>query len=137
MKPHVSGITLGVRDLNRAKRFYSEGLGWPIQQDQNEWASFSLGNGSSALGLYPWDRLAEDAGAAADGKGFRGITFSYIVRSEARVDAVLAEAERGGGKIAKPAQRAAWGGYFGYFTDPDGYLWKVAAGYEGDTTFAE
>jgi hypothetical protein len=51
MKPHVSGITLGVRDLNRAKRFYSEGLGWPIQQDQNEWVSFSLGNGSSALGL--------------------------------------------------------------------------------------
>jgi uncharacterized protein len=128
MNPHVSIITLGVRDLNRAKQFYSEGLGWPIQQEQGPWVCFSLGNGSSALGLYPWDALADDAGVAANGSGFRGITLSYIVRSEERVDAVLAEAERAGGKIAKPAQRAPWGGYFGYFTDPDGYLWKVVAG---------
>ncbi len=127
MKPHVSIITLGVRDLNRAKQFYSQGLGWPIQQEQGPWVAFSLGDGSSALGLLPWDALADDAGVAADGSGFRGITFSYIVGSEERVDALLAEAERAGGKIAKPAQSAAWGGYFGYFTDPDGYLWKVVA----------
>jgi hypothetical protein len=128
MNPHVSGITLGVRDVNRAKQFYSEGLGWPIQQEQAEWVSFSLNNGTSALGLLPWDALADDAGVAADGSGFRGITLSYIVRSEERVDEVLVEAERAGGKIAKPAQEAQWGGYFGYFTDPDGYFWKVAAG---------
>ena len=128
MKPHVSGITLGVKDVNRAKQFYGKGLGWPVQQEQGEWVSFSLNNGSSALGLLPRDALAGDAGVAADGSGFRGITFSYIVPSEERVDAVLAEAERAGGKIAKPAQGAAWGGYFGYFTDPDGYLWKVVAG---------
>ena len=129
MNPHVSIITLGVRDLNRAKQFYSEGLGWPIQQEQQgRWVSFSLNDNSFGLGLYPWDALADDAGVAADGSGFRGITLSYIVSSEERVDAVLAEAKRAGGKIAKPAQKASWGGYFGYFTDPDGYLWKVAAG---------
>jgi hypothetical protein len=113
----------------------SEGLGWPIRQEQGPWVSFSLGNGSSALDLYPWDALADDAGVAAAGSGFRGLTLSYSVRSDERVDAVLAEAERAGGKIAKPAQRAPWGGYFGYFTDPDGYLWKVGAG-AGEQPFA-
>src|SRR5713226_8588116 len=135
MNPHVSGITLGVRDVNRAKHFYSEGLGWPIQQEQGEWVSFSLNNGTSVMGLLPWDALADDAGMAPDGSGFRGITLSYIVRSEERVDAVLAEAKRAGGKIAKPAQRAPWGGYLGYFTDRDGYLWKVVSG-EGPQPFA-
>jgi uncharacterized protein len=65
---------------------------------------------------------------AADGSGFRGVTLSYIVRSEDRVEGVLAEAKRAGGKIAKPAERQPWGGSSGYLTDPDGYLWKVAAG---------
>jgi catechol 2,3-dioxygenase-like lactoylglutathione lyase family enzyme len=89
MKPHVSVITLGVRDLNRAKEFYGKGLGWPSS-------------------------------------GFRGVTFAYSVRSEGRVNAVLAEAERGGGAIVQPARRTDWGGYGGYFADPDGYLWEVA-----------
>ena len=125
MKPHVSAITLGVKDVNRAKEFYKS-LGWPIQQDyQGVWVSFSLNNGSSALGLRAWDTVAGDAGVPPTGSGFRGITFSYDVRSKERVDAVLAEAKRAGGKIAKPAEDAAWGGYSGYFTDPDGYLWKV------------
>src|SRR5213593_3624056 len=107
MNPHVSAISLGVRDLDRAKRFYSEGLGWPIHQEQGQWVSFSLGNGSSMLGLYPWEALAAVAGVAADGSGFRGFTVSYIVRSEERVAEVLAEAERAGGTIVRPAQRAA------------------------------
>jgi uncharacterized protein len=128
MKPHVSVITLGVTDLNRAKQFYSEGLGWPIQQEYGQWVSFSLGDGSSALGLYPWEVLAADAGVPADGSGFRGVAFAYVVRSDERVAAVLAEAERAGGKIVKPAQREAWGGSSGFFADPDGYLWKVASG---------
>jgi catechol 2,3-dioxygenase-like lactoylglutathione lyase family enzyme len=63
-----------------------------------------------------------DAGVPPDGSGFRGVMFSYVVRSEERVDAVLAEAERAGGEVVKPAQQACWGGYFGYFADPDGYL---------------
>jgi uncharacterized protein len=103
MRPHVSVITLGVRDLDRAKEFYSEGLGWPIQQEEGEWVCFSLGNGSSALALYPWDAFADDAGVAADGNGFRGVCFAYNVRSDDRVDAVLAEAERAGGTIVQPA----------------------------------
>ena len=128
MKPHVAVITLGVGDLKRARRFYSEGLGWPIQQEDDNWVCFLLGDGSSALALYPWNELAEDAQVAAEGNGFRGVTLSHNVRSEARVDEVLAEAERAGGKVIRRAERAAWGGYRGYFADTDGYLWEVATG---------
>jgi uncharacterized protein len=127
MNPHINVITLGVEDLDRARQFYSEGLDCPIQQDLGGFVSFSLGDGSSRLALYAWDMLAADAGVAADGDGFRGFTLNYIVSAAERVDEVLAQAERAGGKVVKPAQRAQWGGYFGYFSDPDGYLWKVAA----------
>jgi catechol 2,3-dioxygenase-like lactoylglutathione lyase family enzyme len=128
MKPHVAVITLGVKDLRRARRFYSEGFGWPIQQEDHNWVCFLLGNGSSALALYPWDELAEDAHVRADGTGFRGVTLAYNVRSEERVDEVLAEAEQAGGKVVKPAERTSWGGYGGYFADTDGSLWEVATG---------
>ena len=128
MKPHVAVITLGVRDLEQARRFYSEGLEWPIQQEDSNWACFLLGDGSSALALYPWDELAADAQVPADGTGFRGVTLAYNVRSHERVDEVLAEAERAGGKIVKPAEGTSWGGYGGYFADTDGYLWEVATG---------
>jgi len=127
MNPQISVITLGARDMNRAKQFYSEGLGCRIEQDHGKFVSFNLGSGSSALALYAWDALAADAGVAGDGSGFRGITLNYIVPSAERVDEVLAQAERAGATIVKPAQRAQWGGYFGYFSDPDGYLWKVAS----------
>jgi predicted enzyme related to lactoylglutathione lyase len=130
---HISGIQIGVADLERAKRFYGEGLGWPIEIDQPYFVSFLADDGSSALGLYSWAFLANDAGVSPDGSGFRGFAFSYIVRSDDRVDTVLGEAQRAGGTIVKPAQRAPWGGYFGYFADPDGYLWKVVTGtYEVD-----
>jgi len=128
MKPHVAVITLGVEDLKRARKFYSEGLGWPIQQEDDNWVCFLLGDGSSALALYPWSELAEDAHVPADGAGFRGVTLAYNVRSEERVDEVLAEAERAGGTVVKGATLAAWGGYRGYFADSDGYLWEVATG---------
>jgi catechol 2,3-dioxygenase-like lactoylglutathione lyase family enzyme len=136
MNPHVGVITLGVGDLDRSKRFYRDGLGWPVQVDQGQFVSFRAADGSSGLALYPREVLAGDAGVPADGGGFRGITFSYIVRSPERVDAVLGEAERAGGEIPQPAQRARWGGYFGYFADPDGHLWKVVAG-DGDQPFSE
>jgi catechol 2,3-dioxygenase-like lactoylglutathione lyase family enzyme len=128
MNPHVAVITLGVKDLQRARRFYGEGLGWPIQQEDDNWVCFSLGGGSSALALYPWDALAEDAKVSADGTGFRGVTLSYNARSEERVDQVLAEAARSGGKVVKHAEPTSWGGYGGYFADADGYLWEVATG---------
>jgi uncharacterized protein len=72
--------------------------------------------------------LAGDARSDPDGSGFRGLTLAYVARSEERVDEVLAEAEAAGGSIVKPAQRAEWGGYSGYFADPEGYLWEVASG---------
>jgi catechol 2,3-dioxygenase-like lactoylglutathione lyase family enzyme len=128
MNPHVSVITLGARDLERVRKFYSNGLGWPIQQEDYNWVCFSLGNGSSALALYPWDALAEDAGVSAGGSGFRGVTLAYNVRSEERVDAVLAEAQGAGGRIVRAARRASWGGDSGYFADPEDYLWEVATG---------
>lgn len=133
MNAHISGIQIGVEDLARAKQFYNEGLGWPIDIDQPYFVSFAPNEGSSALGIYKRGFLASDAGVSAEGRGFRGFAFSYIVRSDDRVDAVLAEAERAGGTLVKPAQHAPWGGYFGYFADPDGFLWKVVTGtYERD-----
>ena len=127
MSLQINAITLGVGDLNRAKQFYSEGLGCPIEKDYPGFVSFNLGDGSSPLALYTWDALANDAGVPSDGSGFRGITLNFIVPSAERVDDVLAQAERAGGTIVKPARQAQWGGYFGYFGDPDGYLWKVAS----------
>jgi len=128
MKPHVAVITLGVRDLKRARKFYSEGLGWPIQQEDYNWVCFLPGDDSSALALYPWDELAEDAKVRADGSGFRGVTLAHNVRSKERVEEVLAEAERAGAEIVKAAQPTSWGGYGGYFADPEGYLWEVTTG---------
>jgi uncharacterized protein len=125
VKPAVNVITLGVRNLARAKRFYAEGLGWPIRVEDDNWIVFPLGEGSTELALYPWDDLAEDAAVAADGSGFRGVTLAYVVRANDRVEVVLAEAEAAGAAVVKPAQRTSWGGYSGYFADPDGHLWEV------------
>jgi predicted enzyme related to lactoylglutathione lyase len=127
MNPHVNAILLGVGDIDRAKKFYSEGLGWPIEQDHARYVAFSSGEGSSALGLYPRADLAGDAGVPAEGSGFAGITLNHFVPSEEAVDAVLAEAERAGGKVLKPGAQAQWGGYSGHFADPDGFVWKVVA----------
>lgn len=138
MNSHVSVITLGVNDVTRAKQFYSDGLGWPIQQDHGQFVSFTPADGSSAIALYPKDVLAADAGLLPDGSGYPGFMLSYIVPSNERVDAVLGEAERAGATIVKPGQQAQWGGYFGYFADPDGFLWKVVSGrYEVDGVLRE
>lgn len=128
MRPHVAIIGLGVKDFARAKTFYSEGLGWPILLEEGEWACFSLGDGSAAMTLFGWDEKAADAGVPPEGNGFRGVSLGYNVRSEERVDEVLAEAERAGGVITKPAAHTFWGGYSGYFSDPEGHLWEVATG---------
>jgi catechol 2,3-dioxygenase-like lactoylglutathione lyase family enzyme len=128
MNAHVSAITLGVRDMTKAKEFYATGLGWPVHQDYGQWVAFSINGGTALLGLYAWDSLAGDAGVAPAGNGFRGVTLSYLVPSEERVEAVLGAASRAGATIVKPAEKAQWGGASGYFADPDGHLWKVAAG---------
>jgi catechol 2,3-dioxygenase-like lactoylglutathione lyase family enzyme len=124
---HVSVITLGVRDLDGARRFY-ERLGWSAAQEDDNWACYVLVGEATAIAFYPWDELAEDAGVEPQGNGFRGVTLAYNVRSEARVDEVLADAEHAGATIPQPPRRREWGGYSGYFADPEGYLWEVATG---------
>ena len=109
MKAQVSVITLGVRDFARARDFYVERLGWPVQQEDDNWVCVILGGGATAFTLYPWDELAEDARVPADGDGFRGVTLAYNVRSEERVDEVLAEAESAGATIVNSNQ-ATWFG---------------------------
>ena len=126
MALQVTAIMLGVRDLARAKKFYGDGLGCTIDKDYPGFVSLSLGDGSSSLVLYEWDAAAQDAGVPPAGSGFRGVSFHYIVSSRDTVDQVIADAEAAGGAVVKEAAAAQWGGYYGYFSDPDGHLWKVA-----------
>jgi uncharacterized protein len=122
----VTAIMLGVSDLARAKKFYGDGLGGTVDKDYPGFVSLSLGNGSSSLALYEWDAAARDAGVSPEGSGFRGVSFHYIVGSRDTVDQVIADAVAAGGSVVKQAAAGQWGGYSGYFSDPDGYLWKVA-----------
>jgi catechol 2,3-dioxygenase-like lactoylglutathione lyase family enzyme len=123
----VTAIMIGVEDLARSKKFYGEGLGCTIDQDHPNFVSFNLGEGSSSLALYEWEAAAQDAGVSSEGSGFRGVSFHYIVPSSEAVDEVMGNAVAAGGGVVKEAAASQWGGYFGYFSDPDGYLWKVAS----------
>src|SRR6266540_2004359 len=96
-------------------------------QDLPSFVSFNLGEGSSSLALYPREAAAKDAGVSPEGSGFRGVSFHYIVSSREEVDEVMGKAVAAGGGVVKQAAASPWG-YFGYFSDPDGYLWKVASG---------
>ena len=126
-------MTLGVADLERSRRFYEDGLGWRRGNDHHAVAFFQLGG--VVLGLFSRAALAADAGVSAAGSGFGGIALAYNTRSREEVDAVLAEAEAAGATILKSAEDAFWGGYSGYFADPDGHLWEVA--WNPDWTVAE
>jgi hypothetical protein len=123
----VTAIMIGVEDLARSKKFYGEGLGCTIAQDYPNFVSFNLGEGSSSLALYQREAAAQDAGVSSEGSGFRGMSFHYIVGSSEAVDEVIGNAVAAGGAVVKQAAASQWGGYFGYFSDPDGYLWKVAS----------
>ncbi len=124
MNPRISMITLGVRDMEASIKFYQDGLGFPKMESPPEVAFFTL-NGSW-LGLYSRESLAEDAGVSPEGSGFPGFTLSHNVVSEADVDQIIERAGLAGASSVKPPQKASWGGYHGYFKDPDGYLWEVA-----------
>lgn len=114
MEQRISLVTLGVTDLGRARRFY-EALGWAgAQQPDDEVAFFQAGG--IIFGLW----------TALGGHGAPGIELAYNVRSPEEVDIMLAEAQRAGATIVRPAARAVWGGYTGVFADPDGYVWEVA-----------
>ena len=126
MALQATAIMLGVGDLDRSKAFYGDGLGCTIEQDYPGFVRFNLGEGSSSLALYERAAAAADAGVSPEGSGFTGISFHYIVPDGAAVDAVMKTAEAAGGTIVKEAAATNWG-TFGYFSDPDGYLWKVAS----------
>jgi len=124
MDPRISVITLGVTDLARSRRFYVEGLGWKASSTSGENIVF-IDAGGVVLGLYPRDLLAEDA-TLKPGTGFGGVTLAQNVGSKAEVDAALAAAVDAGASLLKPAADTFWGGYSGYFADPDGHPWEVA-----------
>ena len=126
MALHVTAIMLGVENLARSRKFYGEGLGCTIDQDHPSFVSFNLGEGSSSVALYEREAAAQDAGVSSEGSGFRGVSFHFIVQSGEEVDEVMGNAAAAGGGVVKEAGGAQWG-YFGYFSDPDGYLWKVAS----------
>ncbi len=131
MEQRLSVVTLGVADLERSRRFY-EALGWKRGNKHDEVVFFQL-NGM-VLSLWSRASLAADANLRDDGGGFAGIVLAYNARSREDVDAVLAEAERAGARILKPAGDAFWGGYYGHFADPDGHPWEVAWNPEWEIT---
>jgi hypothetical protein len=117
-------ITLGVDDLETSIRFYQQGLGFPKMDSPPEVAFFTL-NGSW-LGLFGRKALADDAQVSDEGKGFNNFALAHNVNSEADVDKIIQQALAAGATLSKPAQKTSWGGYSGYFKDPDGHLWEIA-----------
>jgi catechol 2,3-dioxygenase-like lactoylglutathione lyase family enzyme len=127
MEPRLSIITLGVSDLEVSYKFYHEGLGFPTTRKPEDGIIF-FQTGGVCLGLYPVKKLAEDISPdlPSGRSAFGGITLAHNTKEKAEVDAILKQAEAAGGKIEKVAQDVFWGGYSGYFSDPDGYFWEVA-----------
>ena len=126
MEPTITLVTLGVADLDASIEFYRDGLGLPMEprEDGADIAFFRLDG--SWLSLYPRGKLAEDATVPAEGSGFSGITLAHNVDSKEEVETILDRAVAAGGRLVKPAQDVFWGGYSGYFADPDDHLWEVA-----------
>lgn len=123
MDQRVSLLTLGVADLARARRFYEEGLGWTPLHALDEVAFYQLPG--IGLALFEREALAADAGRAIDGT-FSGLAIAINERSREDVDRTIAQAVAAGGRVTKAAETAPWGGYSGYFADPDGHSWEVA-----------
>jgi catechol 2,3-dioxygenase-like lactoylglutathione lyase family enzyme len=124
MEPRLTLVTLGVEDVPRAREFYRR-LGFVAAGPGSDSVTF-FSAGGVVLALFGRKDLAKDATVSDSRPGFSGVALAHNVRSEPEVEAVLKEAAAAGGRIVKPAQRAFWGGYSGYFADPDGHLWEVA-----------
>lgn len=124
MDQRLSLVTLGVRDLAASRAFYKR-LGWAESPPSNEHVAF-FQCGGMVFALWGRDALVEDAGVAAPGAGFANVSLAQNVRSREAVDAALAEAKRAGATILKAGAEAFWGGYTGYFADPEGFVWEVA-----------
>lgn len=130
MRPRLTVLTLGVDDLERAVAFYREGLGFPTEGivgrefEHGAVAFFDLESGLR-LALWPRTSIAHDTGLPAQKRSSTELTLGHNVGSRAEVDAVMADASRAGATIVKPAAETFWGGYSGYFQDPDGHVWEV------------
>ncbi len=129
MEPRISLITLGVSNLERSLRFYRDGLGFPTTWTPDKGVIF-LQTSGTRLALYPYESLTREISPdwIQPRSRFSGITLAHNVREKGEVDEILMRAERAGAKIEKPAQDTFWGGYAGYFSDPDGFLWEIAWG---------
>jgi len=125
MEQRISIITLGVSDLKKARAFY-DALGWKVASENKteEIVAYDLQN--MTLALYPLSKLAEDAQIPVERSGYSTTTIAYNVNSEIEVDKTLEEVQKAGGELIKTAEKVFWGGYSGYFSDPDGNLWEVA-----------
>lgn len=131
MQPHITILTLGVDDLERAVRFYRDGMGLETRgiigaDIENGAVAFFALRGGLKLGLWPRKSLAADTGLPLQPPSATELSIAHNVDSQAEVDAVMQQAERAGARIVKPAQATFYGGYAGYFQDPDGHLWEVA-----------
>ena len=130
MRPRLTVLTLGVDDLERAVAFYRDGLGFPTEGivgrefEHGAVAFFELDSGLR-LALWPRTSIAHDSGLSLKERSATELTLGHNVGSRAEVDAVMADASRAGATIVKPAAETFWGGYAGYFQDPDGHLWEV------------
>ena len=118
-------ITLGVQNLRTSVEFYHHGLGFPLRKPGSDDIAFFDLNGTW-LGLYPRDKLAEDVTVSPEGTGFRGVTLAHNVTSKEEVDRIMNQAIQAGATQIKEPRDVFWGGYSGYFADPDGHLWEVA-----------
>ena len=131
MQAHITVLTLGVQDLQRSVSFYRDGLGWPTQGiigtefENGAVAFFNLQPGLK-LALWPRKSIAADTGLAEAPPAPTEITIGHNVASAGEVDVVMALALAAGARIVKPAQNTFYGGYAGYFQDPDGHLWEIA-----------
>jgi len=124
VEQRLSLVTLGVSDMARARGFYEQ-LGWRASSASNDAVTFFQAGGV-VFGLYGREALADDATVSPDGSGFSGVALAHNTASREAVDAVIAEADAAGGTVVKSAEDVFWGGYSGYFADPDGHLWEVA-----------
>lgn len=125
MNQHLHLVTLGVRDFEKSRKFYTEILGWQPSASSNEDIIFFQAGGV-VLSIFQREKLAEDALVDQDGSGFAGFTLAYNAQSEAAVDEIIRDMKSKGVKILKEPQKVFWGGYSSYFADPDGNCWEVA-----------
>ncbi len=125
MEQRISFITLGVRDLARSLAFYEGALGWKPSSASKAGAIAFFDAGGLVFALFPREELAKDAAVSGEGSGFGGFALAHNVREKHEVDAILEAVQARGGTLLKPAHDTFWGGYSGYFADPDGVPWEV------------